>query len=80
MPADGLSVGVIASVLSRERVAVGVGPCHALRSDGAGGTRLVVDDEPLSEDVAHLLADETGDEIRRPPGAKPTTIWMGRLG
>ncbi len=73
----------------QERVAVRVGLGDDLRADDRVGARPVVDDDRLAEFVGELLADEAGEEIRRPARrerddqadrARRIGLGSGRLG
>jgi hypothetical protein len=64
----------------RERVAVGRGLRDGIGADRAAGAGLVLDDDALSQLLGSFCATMRATMSVEPPGAKPTTSLMGRLG
>ena len=52
-----------ARAAQQDRVAVGLRPCDGLGADRAAGTRAIIDDDRLSQQLSHFLSDEAGREI-----------------
>src|SRR5262249_46367344 len=51
-------------------VAVGCGARGPRRGGGAAGPDHVLDDDRLPERAAHVVADDAGNDVRRPAGGK----------
>ena len=51
-----------------QRVAVGMRRCHPRASDRAAGAADILDHHGLSEDLAHLLGHDAGDDVARAAG------------
>ena len=54
-----------ARIADLQRVAVGPRPRHLLDGENAERSGLVLDDDRLAEDAAHLIADDADDDVGR---------------
>ena len=64
----------------QERVAVRLGLGDEIGADGAGGTRLVLDDDRLPQALLQLLADQPSQNVGEAAGRKAHEDRIGLSG